>query len=238
MNVKAIVFLSLVIIVSSDLLAQKQLEIGLKSSEVMYPSRISKKGIGDNIYFLIDDSLKISISNVKYYQTKKDYFILYRMGRNIIEMRRIVEGVVNVYTLDQPEDDGGEVYYGTNYTTPSNNSDNYIYERDGQLTPLSADNLMTDLRDSELAIKKIESIKKVRNAKIATRVIPVFLVIAGISKNNEQSSMNPDRSAGQGLFITAGILAIAPLFIQHKKEMILIKAVEIYNEERKGNIIN
>ncbi|MFY0600128.1 MAG: hypothetical protein JXR03_10690 [Cyclobacteriaceae bacterium] len=225
------------------LCGQNKLEVGLKSKKVYFPQSIKKKNpVFKPNHLLLDDSLKIELKLIDYYQTSAEYYVFRDLKRiSNIEMRRIEYGKINVYTFSKMVYSGGygpQPGFGNTYMAGGSwrQKNYYYYEKDDQSTTLlKPKNLKNDLDGYQPALAQLTKHKTKVILSYGGLILGGAMTLGGLVKMIDDSvgqDVDPDKKPKINGLIIAGVVTMTiPMILLHKREKSLIKAVKIYNRQ-------
>lgn len=215
----------------------QQYQVGLQNGKLYSGSNIRWKTpfLGKE-HLLINDSLKISMDQISFYEVQEGYYKKFASPKTgyIDFYKREVGGErINVFT----------VLVSTGSYNPAtgmyifNQSKVYWYEKDrNALKKLSYKNLKYDLSDNQASMYIL---KKVNDLRIATGLVYALgagLIIAGIADGMNQdvgttssTTRQSHSKGGATYFIGGAVCMVVPLVINIGKRKKIFQAIELYN---------
>ncbi len=232
--------LSLVMCVGAQAQSDSRYFVQLQTGEVYYADKLRfKTPLFKQDHFLLNDSLKFSISSVAAYQNDEGYFARVAYGnRSESFAKRISDGprISKFFTSTYDYYNSGFSPYGYGYgyggfgmgAGPSRRRIYFFSKDNGPLIPFEFENLAEALADNPSSMLLLSRHKRDKFIHTGISILGAGLLAYGVlnsvNSTNEfgQARLNPVIYAG------AGIVAI-PFAIQLFQKDKLTQAVEVYN---------
>lgn len=170
-------------------------------------------------YFKVDGGKTYRVENVEAFQNYDGYFIKNNLTVSKRDFaHRISRGKIDIYKYDLIQHYVQEGQSNTRYY--------YAYKKyDGPLKQMIYENLMKDLEDNPLSLKKLN---KIRAAK---RVAPLYYILGGVTIVTAGILFNTTYSDfSTPLFISGVALISIPWVLNLKRDQRMNDAINIYND--------
>lgn len=218
-------------------LAQMQPEVGLKTGQIIHPTLLKLKNpfLGKS-YLLLDETQKIKLDEVDYYQTTSEYFIVRSVGfSSSTPLKRIEAGEIAVYEymriVSSAAPMGPNGMMGMSST--QRRIDHYYTKDGGSLQFLSLKNLKKDLDGYPPSLLKLKKARSQKLIKWGLWITGGAMVIAGLNQMvNEANEGGPPYEKGPSVnapFVIGMGMMVVPFFIHASQGENLMDAVRLYN---------
>lgn len=210
-----------------------QLEIGLKNGQILYPELLKlKEPFLGQAHLVVNDSEKIKLEEVDYYQTSSEYFIVRPVGFVSNQpLRRIEAGRIAVYEYRRVVTTSNMGPNGMMMMGNQVKIDHY-YQKGGDLERVNLNNLKRDLWDYPASRGKLKKAGNKRWVKIGLWVGGAAVLVAGLNQMareaNEGGPPYEEPRLNAPIVIGAGMI-FAPFFIKNSQQENLLDAIRIYN---------
>jgi hypothetical protein len=213
------------------------MELGLKAGEVLFPQKIELiVKLFEEDLFLLDDSIKIKIPLVDYYQTEDKYYIVRNLSSvQNQKMERVEEGDIDVFTYftssSRPMRAGpnGTVMGGRVQTRT-----HFYFEKDGNLREMNLEDLEIVMKDDSEVLEQLKKIhtRSKRRAGVTAlggtmALVGLLLTVkkVGATPANEEFALKPN------IFLVGGVITmIVPLLLGKPDEHgDMVEAIRTYN---------
>ncbi len=186
--------------ISTCLIGQDRLEVGLKNGKVIYPRTILyKSGLFNSGSLILDGDEKIDISSVAYYQTSADFFRIESIGGGLsftkdAKLRRVENGAIQVYEYTFTRTNGGGTGVNGFYMAPTYSTVTQYYSPDtSDRMQLIDDNLLASLvRGDAKSLDKLKSRKRRKLQNVGFYVLGGAITLIGtinwLSQVNEETN--------------------------------------------------
>ena len=180
-------------------------------------------------YILLNDSVKYQLNQVKAFQNKDGFFVVFRNSRAVYKIAKRKEtGNIDLYT-------SYELVYSAGTYSPgfgpggagggvSNAAIEYYRKNNGALKSIEYDNLKTNLADNTKSMEYLRSYKSLNYAKIGLGVLGAGIIVSAFA------GMSKEEGLPKGPLISGAVvmnLLWIPQILQGQE---IKDAIKAYNE--------
>lgn len=232
--------LGLVVCVGAQAQSDGKYFVQLQNGEVYYADKLRfKTPLFKQDHFLLNDSLKFSISSVAAYQNDDGYFARVAYGnRSESFAKRISEGprISKFFTSTYDYYNSGFSPYGYGYgyggfgmgAGPSRRRIYFFSKDNGPLIPFEFENLAEALADNPSSMLLLKRHKKDKFIHTGISILGAGLLAYGVLNSANSTNEFGQVRLNPAIYAGAGIVAI-PFVIQLFQKDKLTQAVEVYN---------
>lgn len=222
--------------------------VGLNNGEKVYARRVQLKSpLLKSNYFLLDDSIRFSVSAVKYYQNDNGFFLKIAdpYGRDDFA-ERVVSGRISKYFISRTSYNN---YYGPGYGGyggyggwgygglgwgggPSRRNIYFFTKDDGDLQSYNYNNLREALADNPGSLEVLDQYRKSRYIENGVSLVGAGLLIYGLTQSFNMTGTNNNSGLSPTVYAGAAVISI-PLITGLFKKDKLTQAIELYNYDKK-----